>query len=154
MRENSRLAERAIECALRLVRGEQSLAIFALGRLGTDEFDIASDADLLFVRAPEADAQEARIDAERLVNALSAYTKEGSIFAVDTRLRPRGGEGELVVSAAQVEKYLAEEAQPWEALTYSKLRIVAGRKDLAPLVRTSVWRQIVELADRPGFSAA
>jgi len=154
MRENSCLAERAIECALRLVRGEQSLAIFALGRLGTDEFDIASDADLLFVRAPEADAQEARIDAERLVNALSAYTKEGSIFAVDTRLRPRGGEGELVVSAAQVEKYLAEEAQPWEALTYSKLRFVAGRKDLAPLVLTSVWRQIVELATRPGFSAA
>lgn len=154
MRENSRLAQRAIESALRLVNGEQSLVVFALGRLGTDEFDIASDADLLFVRAPEADEQEARIDAERLVNALSAYTKEGSIFAVDARLRPHGGEGELVVSAAQVERYLAEEAQPWEALTYSKLRFVAGRKDLAPLVLTSVWRRIVELAARPGFSAA
>jgi glutamate-ammonia-ligase adenylyltransferase len=154
MRESSRLAERAIECALRIVQGEKSLAVFALGRLGTDEFDIASDADLLFARAPEADEQQARIDAERLVNALSAYTKEGSIFAVDARLRPRGGEGELVVSAAQVEKYLAEEAQPWEALTYSKLRFVAGRKDLAPLVLTSVWHRIVELAARPGFSAA
>jgi glutamate-ammonia-ligase adenylyltransferase len=154
MQENSRLAEQAIECALRFVNGDQSLAVFALGRLGTDEFDIASDADLLFVRAPESDAQEARIDAERLVNALSAYTKEGSIFAVDTRLRPRGSEGELVVSAAQLEKYLAEEAQPWEALTYSKLRFVAGRQDLVPLVLTSVWHQIVELAARPGFSAA
>lgn len=154
MRQNSHLAERAIECALRFVHGEESLAVFALGRLGTDEFDIASDADLLFVRAPEADEQEARIDAERLVNALSAYTKEGSLFAVDARLRPRGAEGELVVSTGQVEKYLAEEAQPWEALTYSKLRFVAGRKDLAPLVLTSVWRQIVELAARPGFPAA
>jgi glutamate-ammonia-ligase adenylyltransferase len=154
MRENSRLAERAIECALRFVNGEQSLAVFALGRLGTDEFDIASDADLLFVRAPEADGQEARIDAERLVNALSAYTKEGSIFAVDARLRPHGGEGELVVSVAQLEKYLLEEAQPWEALTYSKLRFAAGRQDIAPLVLTSVWRQIIELAARPGFSAA
>jgi glutamate-ammonia-ligase adenylyltransferase len=154
MQENSRLAERAIECALRFVNGDQSLAVFALGRLGTDEFDIASDADLLFVRVPEADAQEARIDAERLVNALSAYTKEGSIFAVDTRLRPRGSEGELVVSAVQLEKYLMEEAQPWEALTYSKLRFVAGRQDLVPLVLTSVWHQIVELAARPSFSAA
>ena len=154
MQENSRLAERAIECALRLVQGERSLAVFAVGRLGTAEFNIASDADLLFVRASEADEQEARIDAERLVNALSAYTKEGSIFAVDARLRPRGGEGELVVSAAQVEKYLAEEALPWEALTYSKLRFVAGRKDLAPLVLASVWRRIVELAARPGFSVA
>ena len=154
MRENSRLADHAIECALRLVHGEESLAIFALGRLGTDEFDIASDADLLFVRAPEAGEQEARIAAERLVNALSAYTKEGAIFAVDVRLRPRGGEGELVVTAAQVEKYLEEEAQPWEALTYSKLRFVAGRKDLAPLVLTSAWLRIVELAASPGFSAA
>jgi glutamate-ammonia-ligase adenylyltransferase len=154
MRENSRLAERTIECALRFVNGEQSLAVFALGRLGTDEFDIASDADLLFVRAPEADGQEARTDAERLVNALSAYTKEGSIFAVDARLRPHGGEGELVVSVAQLEKYLLEEAQPWEALTYSKLRFAAGRQDLVPLVLTSVWRQIVELAARPGFSSA
>jgi glutamate-ammonia-ligase adenylyltransferase len=154
MREKSRLAERAITCALRLVQGERSLAVFALGRLGTDEFDIASDADLLFVCAPEAGAQEARIDAERLVNALSAYTKGGSIFAVDARLRPRGSEGELVVSAVQLEKYLAEEAQPWEALTYSKLRFVAGRQDLVPLVLTSVWHQIVELAARPGFPAA
>lgn len=154
MRENSRLAEGAIECALRLVNGKQSLVVFALGRLGTDEFDIASDADLLFVRAPEADEEEARIDAERLVNVLSAYTKEGSIFAVDARLRPRGGEGELVVSAGQVEKYLAAEAQPWEALTYSKLRFVAGRKDLAPLVLTSVWRQIVDIAACPAFPAA
>ena len=154
MRENSRLAERAIECALRLVNAERSLAVFALGRLGADEFDIASDADLLFIRAPEADEEEARIDAERLVNVLSAYTKEGSIFAVDARLRPRGGEGELVVSAGQVEKYLAEEAQPWEALTYSKLKFVAGRKDLGPLVLTSVWHQIVEIAARSGFSAA
>jgi glutamate-ammonia-ligase adenylyltransferase len=154
MRENSHLAEQAITCALRSVNGDQSLAVFALGRLGTNEFDIASDADLLFVCAPEAGAQEARIDAERLVNALSAYTKGGSIFAVDARLRPRGSEGELVVSAVQLEKYLMEEAQPWEALTYSKLRFVAGRKDLAPLVLTSVWHQIVELAARPSFSLA
>jgi [glutamine synthetase] adenylyltransferase / [glutamine synthetase]-adenylyl-L-tyrosine phosphorylase len=154
MRENSRLAESAIECAMRVVHGEQLLAVFALGRLGTDEFDIASDADLLFVRAPEADEQQARIHAERLVNVLSAYTKEGSIFAVDARLRPRGAEGELVVSTAQIDGYLAKEAQPWEALTYSKLRFVAGRKDLAPPVLTTVWRQIVGLAARPGFSAA
>jgi glutamate-ammonia-ligase adenylyltransferase len=106
------------------------------------------------VRAPEADQNEARVDAERLVHALSAYTKEGPLFAMDARLRPHGGEGDLVVTAAQIEKYLAEEAQPWEALTYSKLRFVAGRKDVAALLLALVWRQIVETAFRPGFSAA
>jgi glutamine synthetase adenylyltransferase len=154
LKQNSQLADEAIRSALRIVQGEQTLAVFALGRLGTEEFDIASDADLLFVRAPEADQNEARVDAERLVHALSAYTKEGPLFAMDARLRPHGGEGDLVVTAAQMEKYLAEEAQPWEALTYSKLRFVAGRKDVAALLLPLVWRQIVEAAFRPGFSAA
>jgi [glutamine synthetase] adenylyltransferase / [glutamine synthetase]-adenylyl-L-tyrosine phosphorylase len=154
MKESTRMAEEAIRAALRIVNGEQTLAVFALGRLGTAEFDIASDADLLFVRAPEADEDEARLDAERLVHALSAYTKEGPLFAVDARLRPHGGEGELVAAPAQVEKYLAEEAQPWEALTYSKLRFVAGREDVAMFLLPQVWHQIVEAAFRSGFSAA
>jgi glutamate-ammonia-ligase adenylyltransferase len=154
MRETTRLGDAAIRRALKIINGERSLAVFALGRLGTEEFDIASDADLLFVRAPEADEEEARLDAERLVHALSAYTKDGSIFAVDARLRPRGTAGELVVSPAQVERYLAEEGQAWEALSYTKLRFVAGREDLAPLVLTNAWDQIVKISARPGFSAA
>ncbi|HKV91339.1 MAG TPA: hypothetical protein VJW20_02195 [Candidatus Angelobacter sp.] len=154
LKQNTHLADAAIGSALRIVQGEQALAVFALGRLGTEEFDIASDADLLFVRAAEADEEEARLAAERLVHALSAYAKEGPLFAVDARLRPHGGEGDLVVSVAQLERYLAEEAQPWEALTYSKLRFVAGGKDIAALLLPVVWRQIVESASRPGFSAA
>ncbi|HET9282865.1 MAG TPA: hypothetical protein VFR24_12985 [Candidatus Angelobacter sp.] len=154
LKQNTQLADEAIRSALRIVQGEQTLAVFALGRLGTQEFDIASDADLLFVRAAEADEKEARLAAERLVHALSAYTKDGLLFAVDARLRPHGGEGDLVVSAAQLERYLAEEAQPWEALTYSKLRFVAGQKDIAALLLPAVWRQIVESAFRPGFSTA
>ncbi|HMF90400.1 MAG TPA: hypothetical protein VKL40_07135 [Candidatus Angelobacter sp.] len=154
MRETTRLGDAVIRRGLRIVNGDRALAVFALGRLGTEEFDIASDADLLFVRAPEADEEEARLDAERLVHTLSAYTKDGTIFAVDTRLRPRGAAGELVVSPAQVERYLAEEAKAWEALSYTKLRFVAGREDLAPLVLAPAWQQIVNLAARPDFPGA
>ena len=154
LKQNTQLADEAIRSALRIVQGEQTLAVFALGRLGTEEFDIASDADLLFVRATETDEEEARLAAERLVHALSAYTKEGPLFAVDARLRPHGGEGDLVVSAPQLERYLAEEAQPWEALTYSKLRFVGGRKDIAALLLPVVWRQIVTVASLPSFSTA
>jgi glutamate-ammonia-ligase adenylyltransferase len=154
MREITRLGDAAIRHALKIVNGERSLAVFALGRLGTEEFDISSDADLLFVRAPEADEEEARLDAERLVHALSAYTRDGTIFAVDARLRPRGTAGELVVSPAPVERYLAEEAQAWEALSYTKLRFVAGREDLAPLVLTNAWHQIVKIGARPEFPEA
>ena len=151
---NTQLADEAIRAALRIVQAGQRVAVFALGRLGSEEFDLASDADLLFVRAPEADEDEARLDAERLVQALAAYTKEGPLFAVDARLRPHGGEGELVTTAAQLERYLREEAQPWEALTYTKLRFIAGNEDVKPLVLAPAWHQIIEIAHRPGFSAA
>jgi [glutamine synthetase] adenylyltransferase / [glutamine synthetase]-adenylyl-L-tyrosine phosphorylase len=154
LRENTRIADVAIRLALKVAGGDRSLAVFALGRLGTEEFDIASDADLLFVRPPDADEEEARVCAEGLVHELAAYTREGSVFAVDARLRPHGGEGELLVTPQQLERYLAEEAQPWEALTYTKLRFVAGRDDLKPQVLSSVWHRIIELAAQPGFTQA
>jgi glutamate-ammonia-ligase adenylyltransferase len=66
-----------------------------------------------------------------MMQALSAYTQEGMVFPVDARLRPRGAEGELLVTPAHLEKYLASEAQPWEALMYTKLRPICGDAELA-----------------------
>ncbi|MGE5324444.1 MAG: hypothetical protein ACM3SW_16375, partial [Actinomycetota bacterium] len=154
MRESSVLADAAIRQALAMAGGEDSLAVFALGRLGTWEFDIASDADLLFLRAADTDPEMARITAEKLVHALAVYTREGSIFAVDARLRPHGKEGELVVTPEQLERYLSAEAQAWEALSYTKLRHVAGRKELAATLLPRVHDLIVEIARRPGFPQA
>lgn len=154
MHENTRIADAAIQCGLSVVGGDQILAVFALGRLGTDEFDVASDADLLFIRPQSANGDEARTTAEKLMHALAAYTKEGTIFAVDARLRPRGGEGELVVTPEELERYLVEEAKPWEALTYTKLRFVAGLKDVAGQVLPAVHTQIARLGSQPNFAQA
>jgi len=49
---------------------------------------------------------------------------------VDARLRPHGAEGELLVTPQQLEAYFSNEAQPWEALTYTKLRHIAGSAEL------------------------
>ena len=82
------------------------------------------------------------------------YTREGTLFAVDTRLRPHGGEGELVITPAQMEKYLMEEAQPWEALTYTKLRFVAGDREIADQLVPLVQEQIARIASDAGFARA
>ena len=152
--ETTLISDAVIACALRVAGGQHSLAVFALGRLGTCEFDISSDADLLFVRAPEIGEDVARGQAEKLLHALSAYTKEGTVFAVDPRLRPHGGQGELVVTPAQLAKYLAEEAQPWEALTYTKLRFIAGREDVAAEVLPLTRERITQLASGKTFIRA
>jgi glutamate-ammonia-ligase adenylyltransferase len=112
------------------VPADQMMAI-ALGRLGMREFDLASDADLVFV-LPDADLPEQAFwtrAAERMIAIISAYTGDGMMFAVDTRLRPNGREGALVQSEGAFQAYFARAAQAWEGITYMKSRAVAG--DLA-----------------------
>ncbi len=100
----------------------------ALGRLGMTEFDLASDADLVFV-LPDADAAEitfwTRV-AERMIQLITAYTGDGVLFAVDTRLRPNGREGMLVQTEQAYKDYFAQRAEAWEGITYMKSRAVAG----------------------------
>ena len=45
--------------------------------------------------------------AERLVDLITAYTGDGVLFAVDTRLRPNGGDGPLVQTESAVKDYFA-----------------------------------------------
>jgi len=130
--------EDAISAAFSIVGAPPGLAVLALGRLGSREFDLLSDADLLFVCGERADRQLVTHGAEELIQVLAAYTQEGLVFPVDTRLRPRGEEGELVVTPGQLQAYFSSEAQPWEALTYTKLRFVAGDMDVARSVERTL----------------
>lgn len=128
--ETTSAAEHAISAAFRVAGSPRGLAILALGRLGTREFDLLSDADLLFVCDASENREALTKSAEQIMQSLAAYTQEGMVFAVDARLRPRGAEGELAVTPAHLESYFAAEAQPWEALTYTKLRLIAGNAEL------------------------
>jgi glutamate-ammonia-ligase adenylyltransferase len=98
LRETSEAAEDAVRAAYAIAGQPQGLAVLALGRLGSQEFDLLSDADLLFVREEGLPAEAAIRAAGQIMQALSAYTREGTVFPVDARLRPRGSEGELVVA--------------------------------------------------------
>lgn len=158
----SALATRAVSSALWIARetlegnwargterkAQMPLAVLGLGRLGLNEFDLASDADLVFVAAPGTPREEiahwTRL-AEKTIEVLSSYTRDGTLFAVDTRLRPRGHEGELVVTEDTLIHYMAEAAQVWEALTYLKACPVAGNFELA---RKTISRVVDQVFDR------
>ena len=107
---------------------KSQMMVIALGRLGVYEFDLGSDADLIFV-LPDEDAPElvfwTRV-AERLIDLLTAYTGEGVMFAVDTRLRPNGREGPLVQLESACMDYFATRAEAWEGISYMKARSVVG----------------------------
>jgi glutamate-ammonia-ligase adenylyltransferase len=123
------------------------MVVLGLGRLGLNEFDLASDADLVFVAAPgtvrEAMAVCTRL-AEKTIEVLSSYTRDGTLFAVDTRLRPRGEEGELVVTEDALVSYVSEAAHVWEALTYLKACPVAGQSELAQQTVSRLWTALLD----------
>jgi len=134
----TRLAEQALASSLEVAASEAlgpsdlgsgPLAILALGRLGSDEMDIGSDVDLVFV-ADELLSTESREPwrrlAERFVHVAGSHTREGLLFPVDTRLRPRGGEGEILQSVGYLRGYFRSEAEAWEAATFLKARPIAG----------------------------
>jgi len=104
------------------------MSVIALGRLGMREFDLGSDADLVFVLADSDSADLAfwtRV-AERVVDLTTAYTGGGVMFAVDTRLRPNGADGPLVLTESSFKEYFARTAEAWEGMAYMKSRTVAG----------------------------
>ncbi|MGH9602229.1 MAG: hypothetical protein ACRD24_07540 [Terriglobales bacterium] len=151
LEEMTTIADDAVNAAAAMVNAGDTLAVLALGRLGSREFDVASDADLLFVRDEASDPATARKAAEQLVEALAAYTREGTVFAVDPRLRPRGTEGELVSTPSGLAAYFMSEAQAWEALTYTKLRFVAGTTELGRRTVTAIHEQLKRFAADRGF---
>ncbi len=151
--ETSAAADEAIAAALAIAGNPEGFAVLALGRLGTSEFDLLSDADLLFVRDDNLDPATASRAAGQFMQALSAYTRDGTVFPVDTRLRPRGTEGELVMTVSHVDQYFQREAQAWEALSFTKLRHVAGAEGVSRRILQSVGGWLARFANDDAFVA-
>jgi glutamate-ammonia-ligase adenylyltransferase len=130
LKRTSALADAVIASAYRIaVAGTApAMMVIALGRLGMREFDLASDADLVFV-LPDSHAEEMQLwtgIAERIIQAIGVYTGDGVLFSVDTRLRPNGRAGALVQTESAFKEYFALHAEAWEGISYMKARGVAG----------------------------
>ncbi|HEY3817465.1 MAG TPA: bifunctional [glutamate--ammonia ligase]-adenylyl-L-tyrosine phosphorylase/[glutamate--ammonia-ligase] adenylyltransferase [Polyangiaceae bacterium] len=127
------LADATVEHACRFAMNERGhvssgLAVVAMGKLGGRELGYGSDLDVLFVYEDgDDDAAElfARI-AQRVLRLLGTPHGEGPGYELDTRLRPSGSHGLLVVSLEAFARYQAEQAEGWERQALVKARACAG----------------------------
>lgn len=113
------------------------LVILALGRMGGQALTHASDLDLVYLftgdYAAESDGPKPlgavmyynRLG-QRVSGALSVPTASGPLYEVDTRLRPSGAQGPLVVSLDAFAKYQREDAWTWEHMALTRARPVFG----------------------------
>jgi glutamate-ammonia-ligase adenylyltransferase len=144
-------AEDAVTAAFGIAGAPPGLSVMALGRLGSGEFDVLSDVDLLLVCDEGGDREALTKSAEQMMQALAVYTRDGMVFPVDARLRPRGGEGELLITPGHLALYFEHEAQTWEALLYTKLRFLAGSRSLANRALAATSTLYRRFAAEPGF---
>lgn len=149
-RQLSDVAQTVVERALHVVCAEdrcgaEGLVVLAMGRLGGREMAYASDVDLVFF-CDAVDDRKIRI-AQRVLSALSAPTREGIAYRVDTRLRPSGSAGLLVVSLAAFHAYHQTQARTWERQAWVRARPIAGdlawwNRSARAEVRTRIFRPL------------
>lgn len=157
--ELSDLADATLEAALEVARRRVGpdkadrcrLAVIGLGKCGAQELNYVSDVDVLFVAEPadaavgtdEAIAIATQLASE-LVRICSEHTGAGTIWEVDTALRPEGRAGQLVRTLASHRGYYQKWAKTWEFQAMLKARPVAGDKqlgqDFVDMVYPMVWR--------------
>jgi len=137
------------------------IAIFAGGKLGGSELGFGGDLDIFFVydesQAPSFLDQDNILEsasriAQRCLDVLAQPNYQGAGYAVDTRLRPSGRQGLLVVSTAAFQEYYQREASPWERQTLVRMRALAPSHEafqhlLNDTRRTSLGERPILLQD-------
>jgi glutamate-ammonia-ligase adenylyltransferase len=116
-----------------------------MGKLGGREMTYLSDVDVIFIY-DYAEPQIGRFAshewftrlANRIISILSVPTAEGTVFAIDTRLRPSGQKGPLVSSLAAFREYHSTTSKLWEKQALTRARPVTGPPGLGSEVATIV----------------
>ena len=74
------------------------------------------------------------------------FLEDGIVFRVDTRLRPFGSQGLLVLSTAAFEGYLLNQGLDWERYAWLKARVIIGpEKIVNSLIIPFVYRKYLYL---------
>lgn len=138
---------------------EAAFAIVALGKLGGRELNYHSDLDIIFIYEDKGQTQGAADSdpalfktrsnqeyfsrlAQRIISILSLATSEGSVYQIDTRLRPSGQQGPLVTSFPAFRAYHQQSAKLWERQALIKARVVVGPTAFAQRIE-DLQREIV-----------
>lgn len=143
----SRVAEASLAVAAKAASDEfalkhgtiddSGLVIIGLGRLGGGALTHSSDLDIIYLfngpHTAESDGTRPlgatlyynRL-AQRVSGALSVATAQGSLYEVDTRLRPQGAQGPLAVNIDSFAKYQREDAWTWEHMALCRARVLVG----------------------------
>jgi len=123
------------------------LMVIGMGKLGGDELNVSSDIDLIFAYRANGEttgpkvietSEWCRRVAQRATQVLHAITEDSFAYRVDTRLRPFGESGPLVMSFDGMEHYYLTQGRNWERYAMVKAAVIAGDERDA-----TEWQQMI-----------
>jgi len=133
------------------------MIVLGMGKLGGRELNVSSDIDLIYIYPYAGQSNgEKQIDneayfrrvAQSLTQLLGNVTPDGFVFRVDTRLRPFGESGPLVMNFNAVEQYYLTQGRDWERYAMVKARPITGDADaideLMELLKPFVYRRYLD----------
>lgn len=136
---------------------EQKLIIIGMGKLGANELNFSSDIDLIFSYPSAGDTTGSRTISNEefftrqcrlIIKLLDKQTMDGFVFRVDTRLRPFGDSGALVLSGDGMDMYYQGHAREWERYAMVKARLITGesgdKKSLQSMIKAFVYRRYLD----------
>lgn len=133
------------------------MIVLGMGKLGGQELNVSSDIDLIYIypyagksngeKSLDNEAYFRRV-AQTLTQLLGNVTVDGFVFRVDTRLRPFGESGPLVMNLNAVEQYYLTQGRDWERYAMVKARPITGDKDaidaLEDILNPFVYRRYLD----------
>ncbi|NLD69028.1 MAG: bifunctional [glutamate--ammonia ligase]-adenylyl-L-tyrosine phosphorylase/[glutamate--ammonia-ligase] adenylyltransferase [Limnobacter sp.] len=138
----------------------QDMLVVGMGKAGGDELNVSSDLDLVFLFRGEGESEGSaggggRIAssewmhrlARRTIALLSEITADGFVFRVDTRLRPNGDSGPLVVPLGMLEHYFLAQGREWERFAWLKGRVLADSGMAGARARTEDEAQLAQIVE-------
>jgi len=142
------------------------IAILAMGKYGGQELTQTSDLDIVFLyhaqdmsqlsdgTKPLMPSQYFSRLGQNIITAITALTPEGRLFEVDTRLRPSGQQGPLVVTLKTFQDYYAQSAWTWEHMALTRARIIISPEAMLADLRTSVESVLAKKRDATALLTA
>ncbi len=100
------------------------LGLFAYGKLGSQELNLSSDIDLVFVSDAKFQVEVAFL--RKFQNLIQEFTDIGFCFRNDFDLRPGGRMGPLIPTDDQFQDYYGNYGETWERLAFVRLRPIWG----------------------------
>lgn len=106
---------------LRKDHDSTQIQLLPLGKWSGLELGLRSDLDFIFVTQTEPTENDHKV-AKRFMSRMTEPHRGGAIYSIDTRLRPSGAAGPIMVTETELQRYLSNDAAAWERQAYTRSR--------------------------------